>query len=933
MASRKILVALIIALLVATAFVVVAGNSVAESPRTKKSSPGGIIYSMRTIDYRDVMRMMKKLGVRDPNKNYNVIIDGHGTGLAPPTLEDYVEMIGNVEYVESVKNYKPRASNDLSQSPYFPPVGNQGQQGSCAAWTTSYYSNTFLQAQLHDWREVHNGNTHHLMSPAWSYNKVNGGEDRGSFFDDNYNVIKTLGEPSLATMPYSDQDLISWGDEDAWREAPIGRIDGYQTTSVKNIDVIKSWIDSGSLVVFAINANAYNDGFSDGNYIISWSEYYYYAGSPNHAQTIVGYDDSVYDDGDRGAFLVVNSWGTNWGDYGFYWLTYNAFTHLYSDLAYRPVASKPNNPHLLAVWRFSNAPTRQDTVTIGLQNSCSREAYWEGSNYRLPSFMAMDLSEFEDDWNNGYSNFYLKIGGSSSGTVSSFKIEYYANGYDPGNPTDVSSESPDVPAYVPGTVTNTYSGGPGPTPQHPYVVSTYPENGATNVPTTLSEIRIKFSEKMDVNSVKNALSITPSVDYTVTTGADSSEIILQLGGGGNEYTEGNSEEGSLLASVYYAYTTAQTFQLSKDGYVTSVDIYMLKVGSPPYDCTLEIRELDSSGYPTGSVLGTASVSPSAVSTSLSWVTFTFGSPVYLRSGVSYGLVLSMNGGDSNNRYRWGVVNGDVYSNGILEQKQSGTWYSFSGYDGSFLIHYTTNREVREEKVIGNSQEGTVGGSVYVDYTTAQTFKMPEDGDVTYVQIYMWKVGSPPYDCTLEIRELDSSGYPTGTVYGSTSVSPSQVSTSASWVTFTFSSPVHLSAGSYGLVLSMNGGDNYNKYRWAAVAQNVYPDGVIEQKQYGTWYSFSGYDASFLVHYQTSGGGGGNLQPNTKYTVTIRKTAKDINGNYMENDYSFSFTTGSKVLDIEVPVPYAPVISICPVTMELFASYLAVCPVSKEFFSI
>ncbi len=928
MFSRKILVALIIALLMATTFVVVAGNTAATGVHPKKPNVPGVRYVTRPMDYKDIMQLMKNIGVRDPNKNYNVIIDGHGTGFAPPTLEEYIDMIGKVQYVESVKNYKPRASADLSTSPYFPPVGNQGQQGSCAAWATSYYSNTFLQAKLHDWRDTHNGNIHHIMSPAWSYNKVNGGQDSGSFFDDNYDVIKTLGEPSLATMPYSDQDLISWGDEAAWREAPIGRIDGYQTTSVTNINVVKSWIDSGSLVVFAINANAYNYGFSDGNYIISWYEYQSYQGSPNHAQTIVGYDDSVYDDGDQGAFLVVNSWGTSWGDHGFYWLTYNAFTHLASNLAYRPVASKPNNPHLLAVWKFSSAPTRQDTVTIGLENSGSRQAYWKGSNYRLPSFMCMDLSEFENDWNNGAHNFYLKIGGYSSGTVSSFKIEYYANGYDPGNPTDVSSESPDVPAYVPGTVRNTYSGGPGPTPEHPYVVSTYPENGATNVPTTLSQIKIKFSAKMDVESVKNALSITPSVDYTVTTGADSSEIILQLGGGGNEYTEGNSQEGTLLASVYYAYTTAQTFTLSRDGDVTSVDIYMLKVGNPPNNCRIDIVELDSNGYPTGSVLGTAYISPSQVSTSLSWVTATFSTPVHLRGGVTYGLVLSMNGGDANNRYRWGVVSGDVYSNGILEQKQNGYWYSFSGYDASFLIHYTSSR-VRAEKVIGNSQEGSVGGSVYADITTAQTFTMPESGDVSYVEIYMWKEGYPPYDCTLQIRALDSNGYPTGTVYGSTSVSASQVSTSGSWVKFTFSTPVHLAAGQYGLVLSMPGGDGNNRYRWGAVASDMYPDGITEQNQQGTWYSFSGYDTSFLVHY-TTGGGGGNLQPNTKYTVTIRKTARDINGNYMENDYSFSFTTGSKDILPRGAIIQVPHISM-PSTYTLEISLPVYIPVSRDFY--
>jgi len=900
--TSRILMALFIALLVTTTAFVVVGHSAAAN-HAEKAAPESP-YLVRTLTYKDIMQMMKKWGVREPGKNYNVIVDGHGTGLAPPTLEEYLDMIGR-KYVEDVKKPVLRSSVDLSQSSYFPPVGNQGQQGSCAGWATSYYANTYLQAKIHNWRDVSQGNSEHIMSPAWTYNMVNGGQDQGSFFDQHYKVQKTIGGASWKAMPYRDTDYTSWGDEDAWRSAPMGRIEDYETTSATNIDVIKSWLNDGSLVNFAINANAYDAAFRDGNYIMSYQEYYSYASSPNHAQTIVGYDDSVYDDGDRGAFLVVNSWGTSWGDHGFFWITYNAFARGISqghNYAYRVVASKPNNPHLLAVWKFSSAPTRQDTATVGLQNGGSRQAYWEGSNYRLPSFMCMDMGEFESEWQNGKTTFYVKIGGTSSGTISSFKIEYYANGYDPGNPTDVSSESPDVPARVPGTVTNTYEGGgPGPTPEAPKVVSTYPEDGATNVPTTLSHIYINFSKNMDLNSLHDAISITPSVDFSIGTNGDNAHIVLNLGGGPGptpeEKTEGNSQEGTLLASVYYAYTTAQTFRLSEDGDVTSVELYMLRVGNPPYDCKVEIRALDSSGYPTGSVLGTTYISASQVGTSLSWVKAKFSSAVHLRGGVSYAIVLSMNGGDSNNRYRWGVVDGDVYSNGVLWQKQSGTWYSFSGYDASFLVHYTVGKSsaVRAEQTLendttytvkvstaakdtdgnhmendyvfsfstgggpgptptekteGNSQEGTLLASVYWQYTTAQSFRLSEDGYVTSVEVYLLRVGNPD-TCTVYITTLDSSGYP-DQVLGTAYISASQVGTSLSWVKVTFSDPVYLKGGvSYALVLYMNGGDSNNRYRWGVVDGDVYSRGILMQyNYYYGWNSYSGYDASFLVHYTT-----------------------------------------------------------------------------------
>ncbi len=48
-----------------------------------------------------------------------------------------------------------------------------------------------------------------------------------------------------------------------------------------------------------------------------------------HALTIVGYDDDLF----GGAFRVVNSWGTEWGDEGFCWISYEDFNR-FQEAAY-----------------------------------------------------------------------------------------------------------------------------------------------------------------------------------------------------------------------------------------------------------------------------------------------------------------------------------------------------------------------------------------------------------------------------------------------------------------------------------------------------------------------------------------------------------------------------------------------------------------------
>ncbi len=426
---------------------------------------GGFTYAAHKMTSQEMLEMKKVVGVREPGRNYNILFDGHGTGLAPPTDEEWARMVGQFVIVDSVAPRGLLASSvDLTANPTFPKVGNQQWQGSCAAWAATYYGYGYIEATDNGWTDAKIGASNHLMSAAWTYNKVNGGGDGGSWMSTNMDIIRDWGGATLATMPYNPSDPVSWGSMAAFREAPLHRaseVRGIGYLGQTTVDSVKTLISSGTPVTFAFDAGQYDAAFADGDWIMSAREYN--SLGLNHAQTIVGYDDSIQDGSEKGAFRVVNSWGAGWGDGGFYWLTYDAFKELgligVLNLTYI-VDMTDYVPSLLAVWHFNTAPTRSADPQVGIGSFTSPQdsripVFAHENAHRFPTFMALDMTDFRADYDAGYTDFFLSIGVSSSaGVISDFKVESYDGGYTPGQPTQVSGQSPDVPKQTPNIVTN-----------------------------------------------------------------------------------------------------------------------------------------------------------------------------------------------------------------------------------------------------------------------------------------------------------------------------------------------------------------------------------------------------------------------------------------------------------------------------------------------
>ncbi len=239
--------------------------------------------------------------------------DDGGLGDVPEDPFDYGDL--DLGYFDTTSI--PR-SVDLSGN--FPVPGNQGGQGSCVGWATGYALKSYQERVEEGW--AFSPST--TFSPAWIYNQIKvpgpcGGDDPydcGSRISDAMDLIISKGAATLSTMPYTDRDYRARPSLAAQREA--ARFKALSTRRVGSVQHMKGALANRHPVV--IGMHVYRSFFS-----LSGSASVYNdlqgASAGGHAVTVVGYDDDRF----GGAFKVINSWGTGWGDGGYFWLPYSVY--------------------------------------------------------------------------------------------------------------------------------------------------------------------------------------------------------------------------------------------------------------------------------------------------------------------------------------------------------------------------------------------------------------------------------------------------------------------------------------------------------------------------------------------------------------------------------------------------------------------------------
>ncbi len=207
---------------------------------------------------------------------------------------------------------------------FAPSVLHQGRQGSCSGWASAYGARTisYAQAQGQDPDQI-------AFSPSFLYNQIALPRCQGALLRDAMEAMKNIGSVPFRSFGYTDQTCQILPEPEHRGEASQYRIKGYTRLSQgasnygTDIQAVKQHLAQGAPVVIGmLVGQSFQRNMLGRRIWTPTSSDYRGTGLGGHAMCLVGYDDQVA----GGAFQVMNSWGTQWGEGGYAWIRYNDFS-------------------------------------------------------------------------------------------------------------------------------------------------------------------------------------------------------------------------------------------------------------------------------------------------------------------------------------------------------------------------------------------------------------------------------------------------------------------------------------------------------------------------------------------------------------------------------------------------------------------------------
>jgi Papain family cysteine protease len=211
----------------------------------------------------------------------------------------------------------------VSLASFSPARQNQGKQGSCVAWSSSYAAHTILQSA-----STRTDPNAIAFSPSFMYNNIGLDGCQGSYIIRAMEFMQQKGSVPFNSFPYDENDCSRQPGGSLYNQAANYKIHGFNRlteddgVSNLNLRAIKEHLAKDAPVVIGMMVGgSFMQGMMGQKVWHPDNNDYSQMGFGGHAMCLIGYDDRL----EGGAFQIMNSWGPEWGENGIGWVRYGDF--------------------------------------------------------------------------------------------------------------------------------------------------------------------------------------------------------------------------------------------------------------------------------------------------------------------------------------------------------------------------------------------------------------------------------------------------------------------------------------------------------------------------------------------------------------------------------------------------------------------------------
>jgi len=330
----------------------------------------------------------------------------------------------------------------VSYKLYAPYPKDQGQTSTCVGWSTTYAALTIENAKMLGLQDK-NKITAKAFCPYFTYNQMKSPDDfscqvgtyiytaltalRNSggkrFYLPIYECGTTIDEEAISrSKPFrikSFKKLFDYPTDMEWSNEKFFQMD------VDKVAPVKQALANGHVVPFGMQV-------IESMFQLMGTDLWEptaaeLAAIPNittygHAMCVIGYDDNKY----GGAFEVMNSWGTEWGNGGFFWIKYSDFKKFVVDAYYFEL--------------FNEVPaTATGCVSGDCKDSYSRMTFASGDEYE---------GGFKNGTYDGYGIYVWNDGYVYAGQWKNGKRDGLGTSIAPNSSPYTESWADDAPSYT-----------------------------------------------------------------------------------------------------------------------------------------------------------------------------------------------------------------------------------------------------------------------------------------------------------------------------------------------------------------------------------------------------------------------------------------------------------------------------------------------------